>query len=86
MSIVRELPAEAGCLKEFVCLAVAGLVTGVCCLLEDDPFAIVGLETGVGCLIEDDFLAAVAFGDIDGFFTLVFVYEDDAVVLEEVKT
>ena len=65
---------------------MAGLVTGVCCLLEDDPFAIVGLETGVGCLIEHDFLAAVAFGAIDGFLTLVFVYEDDAVVLQEVET
>ena len=86
MSIVGELPAGAGFLKEFVCLAVAGLVTGVCFLLEDGPFAVVGLETGVGCLIEDDFLAAVVVGDIGGFLTLVLVYEDDAVVLQEVDT
>ena len=59
---------------------MAGLVTGVCCLLEDGPLEVVGLETGVGCLI-DYFLVAVAFGDIDGFLTLILVYEDDAVVL-----
>jgi len=43
-------------------------------------FAVVGLESGVGCLIEDDSLGPVAFGDLDGFLTLVLVHEDDAVV------
>ena len=78
MSKVGELPAGAGCLKVYLCLAVAGLVTGVCILLGDGPLVVVGLEAGVGCLIEDDSLAAVAFADIDGFLTLVLVYEDDA--------
>ena len=59
---------------------MAGLLNGVFCLLEDGPLEVVRLETGVGCLI-DDFLAAVAFGDIDGFLTLVLVFEDDSVVL-----
>ena len=71
--------AGACCLTDDGCLAVAVLVTGVFCLLEDGPLEVVRLETGVGCLI-DDFLAAVAFGDIAGFLTLVLVFED-AVVL-----
>ena len=72
--------AGACCLTEDACLAEPGLVTRACCLLEDGPLEVVRLQTGVGCLI-DDFLAALAFGDIDGFLTLVFVFEDDAVVL-----
>ena len=72
--------AGACCLTADGCLAVAGLQNGVFCLLEDGPLEVVRLETGVACLI-DDFLAAVAFGDIDGFLTLVLVFKDDAVVL-----
>ena len=72
--------AGACCLTEDGFLAVPGLITGVCCLLEDDPLEVVRLQSGVGCLI-DDFLAALAFGEIDGFLTLVLVFEDDAVVL-----
>ena len=71
MSIVGELAAGAGCLKGYVCLAEAGLVAGVCCLLADGPLAVVhvGLETGIVCLADDFFRAAVAFG----FLTLVLV-------------
>ena len=64
---------------EYGCSSV-GVVAGACSLTEDGPLEVVRLQTGVGSLI-DDFLAASAFGDIDGFFTLLLVFEDDAVVL-----